>query len=206
MSLLHGHRPCSPAQAFMNRFYQFLLITALLMLSWLGMMAVHEFGHCAGTWISGGAVSRVVLHPLAISCTDLARNPHPLFVAWGGAVVGTLLPLIILLIVRRMRFSFFYIFQFFAGFCLVANGAYLAGDAFFRVADGNDIIRHGSPAWMPVAFGIAAAGVGLYLWNGLGPYFGLGKGAGAVDRKTAVVIFITLVIVVIAELIYSTYI
>ena len=63
--------PAPPAQ---------VLIVATGALSWLAMMIVHEFGHVLHAWFSGANVVKVVLHPLAISRTDVAPNPHPLFV------------------------------------------------------------------------------------------------------------------------------
>ena len=67
----------------MARFQQLLLIGTFLPLCWLAMMATHELGHVLGAYISGGRVSQVVLHPLTISRTDLAHNPHPLLVVQG---------------------------------------------------------------------------------------------------------------------------
>jgi hypothetical protein len=52
-----------------------------LFVSWLLMQAVHESGHVLGARLGGGTVAQVVLHPLTISRTDLAANPHPLLVA-----------------------------------------------------------------------------------------------------------------------------
>src|SRR6266446_7056688 len=83
----------TPSQrAVQNRVFQILLIGSTLALSWLGMMVVHEFGHVLFAWLSKGAVARVVLSPLEFSRTELQKNPHPLFVAWGGALVGVSLP------------------------------------------------------------------------------------------------------------------
>ena len=107
----------------MHRFFLCLLIFSVLLLSWLGMMIVHEFGHVQAAWTSGGTVAKVVLYPLEFSRTDLTDNPHPLFVAWGASG-GILLPLCCLWIAKRKRLSTFYLFQFFAGFCLVVNGMY----------------------------------------------------------------------------------
>lgn len=110
----------------MHRAFQVLLILSTLGFSWLAMQVVHEFGHVIHAWASGGAVVRVYLHPLDISRTDLARNPHPLFVAWGGAIWGCVLPLGLFGLVRWRWPAQAYLPAFFAGFCLIANGAYLA--------------------------------------------------------------------------------
>ena len=109
-----------------GRGFKLLLILSTLALSWLGMMVVHEFGHVLFAWASGGAVARVVLSPLEFSRTDLQKNPHPLFVAAGGALVGVSLPLFVSAVWRLLRWPGWYILQFFAGFCLIANGIYFA--------------------------------------------------------------------------------
>ena len=60
-----------------NRVRQAMLIGSFLPLCWLGMMIVHEAGHVAGAMLSGGTVIRVILHPLAISRTDVDPNHFP---------------------------------------------------------------------------------------------------------------------------------
>src|SRR5688572_5988492 len=60
--------------------------------AWLAMMAVHEAGHVLHAWLSGGTVSAVRVPLLGFSITEFSINPHPHFVAWGGAVCGCLLP------------------------------------------------------------------------------------------------------------------
>src|SRR5437899_1075551 len=72
---------------FQGRAIQLLLIASTLAVSWLGMMVVHEFGHVLFAWLSGGTVARVVLSPLEFSRTDLEKNQHPLFVAWGARLL-----------------------------------------------------------------------------------------------------------------------
>src|SRR2546422_389551 len=71
-----------------------VVVLVSIALSWLGMMAVHELGHVINGWLSGGAVVRVVLDPFDLSHTEFLRNPSPLFVAWGGVVWGSALPLV----------------------------------------------------------------------------------------------------------------
>src|SRR5262249_32932220 len=99
------------------------------------MMAVHEFGHVLNAMLSGGRVERVLLHLLAIARTDVSANPHPQFVAWGGAIWGTAIPLVLLAIVRIAARQYAYLAAFFAGFCCLANGLYLGAGSFGGVGD-----------------------------------------------------------------------
>jgi len=183
----------------MNRLFQALLIASTIGLSWLGMMALHELGHVVHLWISGGTVEKVVLHPLELSRTDVGENPRPLMVAWGGAVWGCLIPLGGLWLARLAAPAQAYLARFFAGFCLVANGAYLAGDAFVRGGDARELIRHGTPPWALVLLGLPAIALGLYLGNGLGPHFGLGEARGRVDRRAAVGTGVALACLIVLE-------
>jgi len=72
----------------LNRGFQFLLILSTLCISWLGMMVVHEFGHVVSAWLSGGIVARGGPAPAPILAHRTASESHPLFVAWGGPVIG----------------------------------------------------------------------------------------------------------------------
>lgn len=185
----------------MKRFFQVMLIVSTAGLSWLVMMAVHEFGHVVNAWLSGGTVERVVVHPLAFSRTDVAPNPHPLFVAWGGAIWGCLIPLTLWALARIVLPRVAYLMRWLAGFCLIANGAYLAVGSL--LPDGDDagtMLRHGAAQWQILIFALPAAAVGLYLWNGLGPHFGLGSTRGNVDRSAAVAAAVALAALVIVEL------
>ena len=86
------------------------------------MQAVHELGHVLGTEITGGRVACVVLHPLTISRTDVAENPHPLLVVWAGPLCGVLLPLLLWASVAKLMPQTAFLARFFTGFCLLANG------------------------------------------------------------------------------------
>lgn len=132
------------------------------------MQAVHELGHVLHAWLSGGTVTRVVLHPPAISRTDVRPNPHAEFVAWGGFVWGSLLPLALwaLLGLRRLGKAAGggpWVFAgLFAAFCIVANGAYLATALLSPVGDTRDLLRQGEPAWLLFLPGLTAIAAGLY--------------------------------------------
>jgi len=189
----------------MKRQPQIILIAATLGFSWLAMQAVHELGHVAAAVVSGGRVVRVVLHPATISFTQLAANPRPLFVAWMGPIVGVALPVLILIAARALHWRGWYLIQFFAGYCLIANGAYLSFGALGHVGDAGDLLRLGAPVWLLWMFGVVTIPVGLCLWNGLGPYFGLGANSGQVDRAAAFVMVTCFVLVATVELVFSSF-
>ena len=63
-------------------------------------------------------------------------------------------------------------------------------------------MREGCPRWILVLFGMIAFPLGLFLWNGLGPHFGLGKAGGTVDRRVAVVVFGATVTAIILEFVF----
>ncbi len=153
---------------------QLVLICASLVLSWLGLQIVHELGHVLVAWATGGQVNQVVLHPLAISRTDVSPNPQPLVERWAGPVVGVLLPLVFLAIAGPSGRTTRDLFRFFAGACLIANGLYLGIGSFGRVGDAGDLLRRGAPIWTLWLFGLVAVPAGLLLWNGTGATFGFG--------------------------------
>jgi hypothetical protein len=169
----------------MARWHQTMLLVSTLVGSWLGMQAVHELGHVIGAWLTGGEVARVVLNPLTISRTDLARNPNPLVVVWAGPVFGLLLPLVLWAPAAMGRLSGAFVLRFFAGSCLVANGAYIGAGSLGGIGDCGTMLRHGSPVWTLWLFGITTVPLGLLLWHGLGPHFGLGPAKRPVDVRVA---------------------
>jgi hypothetical protein len=181
----------------MHRLHQVVLIGSLLAGSWLLMQAVHELGHVVGAWLTGGKVARVVLHPLTISRTDLADNPRPLLVVWAGPVLGCLLPLAAWGLTVLLRCPWAYLPRFFAGFCLVTNGGYIAGGALDGFGDAGVMLRHGSPlAWL-LAFGAVTMPAGFWLWHRQGPYFGLGPAKGKVSAPAAYACLAALVVLIV---------
>jgi hypothetical protein len=184
-----------------NRRIQFQLIASTMAFSWLAMQAVHEFGHVVHAWTSGGHVDRVVLHPLEISRTDVSPNPHPQFVAWGGPVWGSLIPLAIHGLLQWRGWTRAWLSAYFAGFCLIANGTYLLGGSLFPVGDAQTLLESGAPRWTLVFFGIAGLVSGLALWNSLGKHFGLGTSASNPDKFAAWGMTACAVVLMIAELV-----
>jgi hypothetical protein len=169
----------------MPRIHQIVLIASVLFGSWLGMQAVHELGHVIGAWLTGGHVSRVVLYPLTISRTDLSANPHPLAVVWAGPLLGVLMPLVLWGAAAACRMPGAYALRFFAGFCLIANGAYIGGGSSDEIGDCGQMLGNGSAPWQLWLFGAVAVILGFTLWHRLGPHFGLGPARGRVSVPVA---------------------
>lgn len=154
----------------MSRIYQLIFILSLLCGSWLAMMGIHELGHVLGGIFTGGSISRVVLHPLSFSRTDLSINPAPALVVWAGPLLGVLLPVLLWLVGRLLRVPFVLLLQFFAGFCLIANGAYIAGGAWDGVGDCGVMLQTGTPVWVMWGFGLLTVPAGFWLWHRLGSF------------------------------------
>ncbi len=197
-----GESPSSRAAGFKSAEsrLRFLFIGLTLACSWLAMQWVHEAGHLLGAIASGGEVEQVILHPLSISRTDLAANPHPLIVAWAGPVFGVLAPITIWLIAHAWRLNSTSLFRFFAGFCCIANGAYIGLGSFDAIGDCGELIRHGAPLWQLWLFGAGNVAGGLFLWHGLGPHFGLEP---RVRRKHLAILALLLAGMAIAGLLLS---
>ena len=138
------------------------------------MQAIHESGHVTAAYLTGGQVATVVLHPFTISRTDLSHNPKPAIVVWAGPVFGVLLPLALWGAAAGVRLPGVFVLRFFAGFCLVANGAYIAGGSFDGIGDCGEMLRHGSERWHLWLFGAGTVPAGFWLWHGQGKLFGLG--------------------------------
>jgi hypothetical protein len=168
-----------------NRLHRGLLIVSTILSSWLGMQAVHEFGHVLGAWLTDGRVSQVILHPLAISRTDLAHNPSPLVVVWAGPIVGVTLPLMVWGMAALLHWTGAFLLRFFAGFCLIANGAYIGIGSFARIGDCAEMLADGSAMWQLWLFGAITVPIGLCLWNHQGHHFGIGISERRINPRAA---------------------
>ncbi|PHS18408.1 MAG: hypothetical protein COA78_01935 [Blastopirellula sp.] len=178
--------------------HQLILIGSFLPLCWFAMMGVHELGHVVAAWLTGSTVTQVVLHPLAISRTDVGPNLSPLAVVWAGPLLGVLMPLVLYGLFHVAKLPGVYLARFFAGFCLIANGAYISIGSFAKIGDTGEMIDHGSPIGLLWAFGLLSIPSGFVLWNGLGPSFGLGDADGKVETGAAYVSLVMLITMFVA--------
>ncbi len=188
--------------SFAKRIPQIILIGTFVPFCWLAMQVVHELGHVLMAWLTKGEVAKVALHPFIVSRTDLATNPHPLVVVWGGPIVGSVTPLLAFAVASMVRIPGVYLVRFFAGFCLVANGVYIGtGWLFANGADPGVMIENGSPRWLIIVFGIITFPTGLLLWHRQGHSFGLAGAKGNVSKNVAAVSAGLLVVLVAFEVI-----
>ena len=177
-----------------------VLICVLIPTCWFGMMAVHEAGHVLGAWATGGTVTQVVLHPLAISRTDVEPNPNPLLVAWFGPIVGTVLPVALWSVLHALRSPATFFVRFFTGFCAVANGLYLGIGSFDRIGDAGDLLRSGASLWHLWMFGAFSTLAGFWMWHGQAKAFGFGPDASGVSWRQVGLITALLMASVVAAL------
>lgn len=135
--------------------------------AWLLLELLHEAGHVLHALLSGGTRIKIHLPLLGFSRTDVGINPHPLFVAIGGAIWGCILPVLFAVAIprswSRLRMTAFA----FAGLCSIANGAYLAVGWVDRVGDAGDLMRHGLPVWALIGIGASMIVSGLWMWHRL---------------------------------------
>ena len=167
------------------------------------MMAVHEFGHVVGAFVTRGAVERIVLYPLTISRTDVSPNPNPGVVVWLGPLIGCTFPLFVRQLIPQRIVAARNIIQFFAGFCLIANGGYIAGGSLEGIGDCGEMLRTGTPLWLMFAFGAIAISSGLYLWHRLGSLTRFMMDPTSVTPQLAFGTLVALLIVLGAEFAFS---
>jgi hypothetical protein len=148
--------------------YRQLAILLFLYPAWLLLQTVHEMGHVLHAWLSGAAVVYVDVPLLGFSRTEVANNTHPQFIAWGGAIWGSIVPLVAWRMAPRRWMSCRRIMQAFAGLCLIANGVYLGVGWIERAGDAADLLKHEAPLWTLLAAGGVMVIPGLWLWHDLG--------------------------------------
>ena len=142
--------------------------------------------------------------PVTLSRTEVEFNKAPRFVAWGGFIWGIAVPLGVLAAFRAFGSRYFFLPQFFAGFCLVANGAYMTAGAVWQIGDSADLLKHGESKALLVVLGTLLTAAGFWAWNGLGRYFAIGRHAERVAPRLAWTIAGATAILIAMELIVDS--
>jgi hypothetical protein len=142
-----------------------IFILPVIYLSWIAMLAVHEFGHVIHAWLSGGHVTDISFPLLGFSQTFVDPNPHPLIVAVGGPLWGAAIPTLIIVSLLCVRRKPPEILWFFTGFCLISNGAYIGLGWLKNSGDAHDMARQGMPIFIIIVFGAVCTAGGLLCWH-----------------------------------------
>lgn len=95
-------------------------LAGLLVAGWCVMTTTHEAGHIVAGLAGGATLVAYDLRPWSLPFSLFTPDPHPLMTMWAGPMTGVLAPTGIAALIRRPWTWFI------AGFCAVANGAYLA--------------------------------------------------------------------------------
>lgn len=124
------------------------------------MLLTHEVGHIVAAKLSGGEILAVEIAPGKLSSTILSRNPAPSFVVWAGFLSGWLLPFLSVPFWKTQRLYLGDTFKTFAGFCVLAGGAYLAVGGNESFADTGQLIALGWNHYVLIVIGAAVAVAG----------------------------------------------
>jgi hypothetical protein len=89
--------------------------------------------------------------------------------------------------------------HFFAGFCLIANGAYISIGSFGQVGDCGEMLRTGTPVWIMWVFGVVTVLLGLIMWHRLGSISPFINDPSVIKPSTAILVFLMLAIFLTAE-------
>lgn len=187
----------------LRRLRQIVLVASILWIAWLLMMLIHECGHVLGAIATGGVVRQFVWYPSVLSRTDVFPNPHLLIEIWAGPIFGSAAPLILAVISQAFRLRIAYLFWAIAGFCLIANGAYIGIGSIHPVGDAKELITHDVPRWILAAFGLIATVGGILIWNWISPRFGFGRTSASVNVRHAWITFFAAIIITIIGLIFG---
>lgn len=156
-----------PTHRIWRRIGVLIALPPFLYGNWLAMLVAHEFGHVLAAVTTGGRVRQIVIPWFGFSRTDVANPTLAAVIIWAGPLVGCFVPLLAMWLCPR-RWRLRAACGFFAGFCCIANGAYLSMGWAVAAGDASDLARLGAPRWLLMSGGAALIACGLMIWHRLG--------------------------------------
>jgi hypothetical protein len=82
-----------------------------------------------------------------------------------------------------------------AGFCLIANGAYIGMGVAWPVGDARVLLAHGASRVQIAGFGLVGVCAGFWIWHRVSARMGFGGGTGAVHARHAYGVFVVAVVI-----------
>lgn len=142
-----------------------LALLLALKVAWLWglMLVLHEVGHCATALLTGGQITATDLRPGIPGHTLVNPDPQPDLVVWGGFLSGCGVPALIWAVCVGLRLPLRVEAQSLTGFCLLANGAYLAAGGSESLTDTGVLLQLGWswPLLIVISLGLAVPGYAL---------------------------------------------
>lgn len=132
---------------------------------WVLMLLTHEVGHGTAALLTGGQVVSTDLRPGVLGHTLVEPNPHPDWVVWGGFLSGGLLPLGAWGVARAVMPRATADLRLLAGFCLLANGVYLAVGGSETLTDTGVLLSLGWSWPALIGIGLLLAWPGYWLFR-----------------------------------------
>src|SRR5260221_12882390 len=99
--------------------------------------------------------------------------------------MGSIVPAIIASMASFGRLRIAYLVWAFAGFCLIANGAYIGIGSIKPIGDAQEMLEDGMARWPMSAFGLLAVASGMWIWDRVSPRFGVGLVPAPVRTRDA---------------------
>lgn len=130
---------------------------------WVLMLLTHEVGHGVAALLTGGEIVSADLRPGVLGHTLVEPNPQPHWVVWGGFLSGCAVPLGAWGVVRIAVPKLSGDLGLLSGFCLLANGAYLAAGGGESLTDTGVLLSLGWPYPVLMAIGLLLAVPGYLL-------------------------------------------
>lgn len=130
---------------------------------WVLMLFLHEVGHCATALLTGGQITTTDLRPGIPGHTLVNPDPQPDLVVWGGFLSGCGVPALVWAVCVGLRLALRVEAQLLTGFCLLANGAYLAAGGSESLTDTGVLLQLGWswPLLIVIGLGLAVPGYAL---------------------------------------------
>lgn len=139
-------------------------------------IALHEFGHTIAVVFSGGQIKEYVLNPFSWSW-NLGQNvSNIIFTAWGGVTFGLLFALIPLLLIFKIRTTWFvFLCKLIAACALMINGIYLLAGTLLNFGDGGELARLGISPTIIIILGVTYLLISMAFWSNLQYHLGFNK-------------------------------
>jgi hypothetical protein len=139
--------------------------------------AIHELGHAIGTWITGGEVYGIFLHPFLPGHCYHSKTAYPGITTWAGAAFSVCFGVLLIIILWKRRAPLLAPLFAIGIFSLFGNGSYFIVGLLSKFGDPWYIVeRLGMSAVWPILFGVASIGIGVIVCAAaLGPVFGFDR-------------------------------